>query len=142
MRVVLDPNVLISALLSPAGAPARLLMRWLAGDFELVVSERLLAELARALAYPKLRARISVAEAERFGSHLRRLATVASDPSAPTRRSSDPGDDYLLALAELEQALLVSGDQHLLQLAGELPIRSARAFLESLGSEASSSPHR
>ena len=45
MRVVLDPNILISAMLSPSGAPARLLARWLAGDFELIASPQLLAEL-------------------------------------------------------------------------------------------------
>jgi predicted nucleic acid-binding protein len=43
VRAVLDPNILIAALLSPAGAPAQLVGRWLGGAFELVVSETLLA---------------------------------------------------------------------------------------------------
>jgi len=51
--------------------------------------------------------------------------------SAPPR-FPDPGDDYLLALAESEHAILVSGDQHLLTLADDLPIQTARAFLEQL----------
>lgn len=132
MRAVLDPNVLIAALLSASGAPARLVSRWLAGELELVVSEALLAELGRALAYPKIRARIADDEALAFVELLRQTARLASDPEATARRSSDPGDDYLLALAESERAVLVSGDQHLLALAGELPIFRPRAFLDSL----------
>jgi len=57
---------------------------------------------------------------------------LAPDPAAPERRSSDPGDGYLIALAESERAVLVSGDRHLLELADELPIRTARAFIEKL----------
>jgi len=45
VRAVFDPNVLVSALLAPTGAPAELILRWLAGDFELVVSEQLLVLL-------------------------------------------------------------------------------------------------
>lgn len=132
MRAVLDPNVLIAALLSRSGAPARIVSRWLAGAFELVVSEALLTELQRALAYPKVRRRIQDEEAEAFLALLRRGAQLAEDPSARARRSADPGDDYLLALAEAERAVLVSGDQHLLTLADELPIQTPRAFLDTL----------
>ena len=53
MRAVLDPNILIAALLSRSGAPAQIVWRWLAGEFELVVSETLLAELERALGLPE-----------------------------------------------------------------------------------------
>jgi predicted nucleic acid-binding protein len=38
----------------------------------------------------------------------------------------------LLALAEAERAVLVSGDQHLLGLAGAFPIEAPRTFLERL----------
>ena len=132
MRAVFDPNVLIAALLSPGGAPAQLVSRWLAGELELIVSECLLVELERALAYPKLRARIPAPDAQQLVSSLRRAARVAADPPEPPRRCADPGDDFLLALAESERALLVSGDRHLLELAGDLPVRSARDFLEAL----------
>ena len=130
MRAVVDPNVLIASLLSRSGAPAQIVSRWLAGEFELVVSEALLAELARALAYPKIRERIAEDEAGAFVELLRQTVRLAPDPEAPTRRSADPGDDYLLALAEGERAVLVSGDQHVLALADELPILTPRAFLE------------
>jgi uncharacterized protein len=132
VRAVLDANVLIAALLSPSGAPAQILARWLAGDFELVVSESLLAKLERALAYPKLRARIAPEDGAEFVSFLQNTAVHTSDPPAPPRRSRDPGDDYLLALAENEKAIVVSGDQHLLELANRFPVRSPRDFLEAL----------
>ncbi len=130
-RAVLDPNVLISALLSPSGSPAALVTRWPAGEFELVVSEQLLAELRRALAYPKLRSRITDEEGKAFIDFLGRMATRVEDPTTSPRRSRDPGDDYLLALAEGSAAILVTGDQDVLALA-DVPVRSPAAFLETL----------
>jgi predicted nucleic acid-binding protein len=53
------------------------------------------------------------------------------DEQAP-RASEDPGDDYLIALAAHERAVLVSGDRHLLALAGELPIYPPADFLALL----------
>ena len=132
MRAVLDINVLIAALLSPTGAPAQIVSRWLAGEFELIVSNNLLGELERALAYPKLRARIAPENAAEFVSFLENTAIHAPDPSAPPRRSRNPGHDYPLALAESENAIVVSGDHHLLELADRFPIRSPRDVLEGL----------
>lgn len=132
MRAVLDPNVLIAALLSPGGSPAQLIGRWLAGEFELIASQVLLDELERALAYAKLRHHISRSDADAFVSFLAERAVIAQQPQAWSHRSTDAGDDYLLALAEHRNALLVSGDQHLLALAEQLPILTPRQFLEQL----------
>lgn len=133
VRLVLDPNVLISAVLSKTGAPARLLREWLRGSFELVVSEALLAELRRALAYPKLRELIRPEEADRLLDALRAGATMAEDPEEPHDvRSRDPNDDYLIALAAAWGAMLVTGDSDLLDLMQRAPIRSPREALELL----------
>jgi uncharacterized protein len=132
VRAVLDPNVLIASLPSRDGAPARLVSKWLSGAFELIMSESLLEELERALTYPKLRDRVATGDAIEFVALLRHTALLASDPSAVAPRSADPDDDYLLALAEQEQAILVSGDRHLLALADRFPVVTARAFLETL----------
>lgn len=130
MRAVLDANVLISALLSRSGSPARLLLAWQEGRFELVVSPALLAELSRALGYPKLGRLIPQSDAEAFVAWLSRSAVLARDPDgAPPFRSADPGDDYLIALAADQRAVLVSGDGHLLTLAASLPIYSPASFL-------------
>jgi putative PIN family toxin of toxin-antitoxin system len=129
VRAVLDPNVLISALLSSGGAPAKVLRHWLAGAFELVVSPQLLAELERALAYPKLRRHVTAEEAAELTELLRRAANNESDPPSAVALSPDPGDDYLIALAAAARAMLVSGDRDLLGLAPTLPVESPAAFL-------------
>ena len=133
MRAVLDVNVLISALLSRTGAPARLLLAWQEGRFELIVSPGLLAELTRALTYPKLRRLIPASDAEAFVAWLSRSALLARDPAGPAPiYRVDPGDDYLLSLAADQHAVLVSGDGHLLALAGDFPIQSAVAYLSAV----------
>jgi putative PIN family toxin of toxin-antitoxin system len=134
LRAVLDPNVLVSALVSPDGTPARALLAWKKGEYELVVSPLLLAELTRVLAYPKLRAHIDQHDAEEFLDWLSRQATVATDPAGGPLRTADPDDDYLLALALQEKALVVSGDKHLLVLADEFPIFSPANFVAYIGS--------
>jgi putative PIN family toxin of toxin-antitoxin system len=131
LRAVLDPNVLLSALLAPTGVPAALLRRWLDGEFELLVSERLLVELRRALNYPKLRLHVSGEEAGAFIELLRGDGMMAHDVAAPPRISRDPGDDYLLALAKSNAAVLVSGDQDLLEVKGA-PVESPRSFMSKL----------
>jgi putative PIN family toxin of toxin-antitoxin system len=133
VRAVLDPNILVAALLSRDGPPAQIVARWLAGEYELVVSPLLIAELERVLANPKLRARVTADEAAEFVAVLREGALVAPDPPDAVVRSADPADDYLPALAESRHAVLVSGDRHLLDLAGELPVQTVREFLTSLG---------
>jgi putative PIN family toxin of toxin-antitoxin system len=133
VRAVLDPNVVISAVLAPSGSPARVLRSWLDGAYELVASELLLAELERALAYPKLRKRIDSAEATELVLLLRRQAELLEDPTDPPAvRSPDQGDDYLIALAAVGQAVIVSGDRHLLGLAGRVPVYSPGALIELL----------
>ncbi|MDQ3553942.1 MAG: putative toxin-antitoxin system toxin component, PIN family [Chloroflexota bacterium] len=133
MRAVVDTNVLISALLSRTGSPARTVLAWQQGVFELIVSPLLLAELKRALAYPKLRRRIPAAEADRVIEWLGRTATVVPDPaSRPPVHSVDPADDYLIALAATKRAVLVTGDIHLLSLRDQLPIHSPASFLALL----------
>jgi putative PIN family toxin of toxin-antitoxin system len=132
LRVVLDVNVLIASLLSPDGAPAQLVLRWLAGDFELIISDKLVSELKRALSYPKVHTYVVPAEAVAFVLLLETSATRMPDPSEAPRRSRDPGDDYLLALAESSSAVVVSGDRDLLNLTKDFPIYSPSGFLATL----------
>jgi predicted nucleic acid-binding protein len=58
MQVVLDTNVLVSALLKRDSIPGRLLQAFWDGTLDLVSSEPLLAELREVLNYPKLRKRL------------------------------------------------------------------------------------
>jgi uncharacterized protein len=121
---------LIAALISSIGSPAHLLEAWRAGRFEMVVSALLLEELERALAYPKLRRRISAEDAASAVEWLRRDATTLPDPRGdPPARSVDPGDDYLIGLAAAARALLVSGDALLLGLRMSPAVLSPSDFL-------------
>jgi len=130
VRAVLDVNVLVSAAISPRGAPARLLAAWRDGAFELVVSPLLLAQLRRALGYPKLARLVPPADADALVALLGRAAEVAADPPGPPPvRTADPKDDYLVALAAAQRAVIVSGDAHLTDLAGRLPVRRPAEFL-------------
>lgn len=134
MRAVLDVNVHVSALLSATGAPAGILRAWRASRFELIVSGLLLEELARTLAYPKVRKRVPADDAAAYVALLERTATVGENATVPVQfRSADPGDDYLVALAATQRALLVSGDAHVLALEERLlPVYTPRAFLDLL----------
>ncbi len=96
-RVVLDPGVLIAALISSKGAPRALLQAWMDGALELLVSPNLFAELARVLGREKFRRYTSEREAQAYVAFLRRFATLRADVESPARLSPDPGDDYLLA---------------------------------------------
>jgi len=133
VRAVVDVNVLISAALSARGPSAGVIRACRDGAFELVVSELLIAELTRALAYPKIRKRIPVHKAASFTSWVRDHGTLADDPAgAPSVRSSDPDDDYLLALAISRRAYVVTADQHLLEVAANLPVFTPAEFLTKL----------
>ncbi|MGN6255762.1 MAG: putative toxin-antitoxin system toxin component, PIN family [Solirubrobacterales bacterium] len=131
-RAVLDSGVFVSALLNPRGTPARLLERARDGEFELVVSPRLLEELEGVLFRDKFRRYIEIETVELFLEQVRREATMVRDPSEPAPlKSSDGDDDYLLALAYDRKAVLVSGDFDLLELTGGAPICAPADFLRS-----------
>ena len=131
MQAVLDPNVLISALLSPSGRAAEVMRAWQRGEVDLIVSALLSEELERALAYPKLRRRVPKEDAHAFVHWIAGSAMLVSDPDQdPPVRSSDSGDDYLIAFAASQRAILVSGDRHLLDLSREIPVESPSRFLQ------------
>ncbi len=133
MRAVVDVNVLISGILSAKGSSAEILRASRDGQFELVISENLLAELERTLAYPKLRKRIRAEKAAAFLSWVRAHGRLAVAPASPPPVSSrDPDDDYLLALAIDRRAYLVTGDQDLLILSNDLPILTPAQFATKL----------
>jgi putative PIN family toxin of toxin-antitoxin system len=133
VRAVVDVNVLISGVLSAKGQPAEILRACRDGRFELVISQALLKELQRTLAYPKLRKHIPRETAEAYVNWVSHHGTIAEDPTGqPSVSSRDPDDDYLLALAIDRRAYLVTGDRDLLVLAEDLPILTPKQFLAEL----------
>ena len=133
-RAVLDPNVLVSALISPTGSSARLLIELRAGSFELVTSEQLLAELGDVLHRDRFRRYVTQAEAAAYVEFLRQESILLDDPEPSLKTLSiDPDDEYLIDLARSARAeALVSGDDHVLRLRGVIPAVSAHEFLKSL----------
>jgi putative PIN family toxin of toxin-antitoxin system len=122
-RVVLDPGVLVSALIAPAGAPAQLLTQVNRGDLELIVSPLLLRELEEVLGREKFRRYVDLDAVREYLDFLRRHGLAVQDPDGPPPlRCADAGDDYLIALAHDQNAILVSGDKHLLDVSDGAPI--------------------
>ena len=95
-RVVIDPGVLVSALISPRAAPAALLNAWRDGRFELVVSAKLLDELRDVLGRPKFRRHVTEERAAAYVDHLDAVPLVQPDPPTPVGATPDPDDNYLL----------------------------------------------
>ncbi len=131
-RVVLDTNVLVSALLFD-GPPNKLVTLWQEGRIVLLVSREVLVEYFRVLAYPKfgltqeeIRELIAV-------NVLPYVETVTVGAHPPVIRE-DPADDKFLFVADDGHARhIVSGDKHLLSLEKYrgIEILPARSFLES-----------
>jgi predicted nucleic acid-binding protein len=70
LRVVIDPGVLIAALISAKGAPRALLRAWIEGALELVVSPALISELQRVLKRDKFRGYVSLRETPKHTSRF------------------------------------------------------------------------
>lgn len=116
MLVVLDTNVLLSALWSHKSAPGRIVDAWRRRRFSLVTSVEQIAEFKRATKYPKLRLYLPRVAIGVMINELQ-AAEVVLERVRMRGESPDPGDDYLLACALASDAdFLVTGDQALVDL--------------------------
>ncbi len=136
MRVVIDRNVLISALLNQSSLPAELITLWRQGKFDLVTAEQQLDEISRVTRYPKIRQRLRPALAGRLINEIRDVAIIVSRlPNVDV--SPDPCDNYLLAIAYGGAAdYLVTGDKNDLLSIRKfqgVPIVSVTDFLQQVG---------
>ncbi len=134
MRVIIDTNVLISALLYERSLPYQLIASWRQGRFTLLTSTEQLDEMRRVTRYPKIRARLTPALAGRLINDLKAVADVfVTLPEVSVCR--DPWDIYLLATIEVGHAdILITGDKaDLLSLGSHAgaSIVTVRQFLET-----------
>ena len=136
MRVVLDTDILLSALINRHGTPAQLIAGWRERRYDLITSTEQLIELGDVARRPVLRARIVPSTVGRLIRDVRKLADVLTRLPA-VERSTDPADNFLLAMAEAGNAnYLVSGDRRgvlALGTHGITQIVRARDFLDVLG---------
>lgn len=119
MVVVLDTNVIISALLSPDGRPAEIIRRWEAGELEVVTSPALLTELRRALDYPRVKKYLDAPQTTVTSliKGLETVATVVEPQFSLDVVKDDPADNRVLECAIAGRAsYIVTGDAHLLRL--------------------------
>lgn len=109
MRIVLDTNVLLSALISPHGPPDTIYRAWRAARFEIVTSKAQLDELRRASRYPKFKAVLQPHRVGAMVNNLQRSVVLENLPS--DIEAADPFDAFLLAMAITGEAeYLVTGD--------------------------------
>ena len=120
MRVILDTNVLLGALISPHGPPEAIYRAWRAARFELVTSTTQLDELRRVSRYPKLKTILPTHRVGTMVNNMQRAIVLGALPSLPDAMEiNDPNDAFLLAMALASEAdYLVTGDRRagLLQL--------------------------
>lgn len=110
MRVVLDTNILFSALISPHGAPDIIYRAWRAARFEVVTSRMQLDEIRRASRHPKFQAILQPAKVGAMVNNMQRA--VVLDQLAIEVEVDDPDDAFLLAMALAGDAdYLVTGDR-------------------------------
>ena len=134
-RVVLDTNVLLSALLFHAGSLSWLRHAWRSETIRPLASRDTAAELIRVLSYPKFRLTADERE-DLLGDYLPSCETVTVPKRTGVPPCRDPFDRPFLELALAAKAdALVSGDKDLLALAGAfaVPILTPAAFRNRSG---------
>lgn len=114
LRVVLDTNVLVSAIISD-GKPRDLLRKGISKEFTIVTSELILRELGTVLRRPKFKA--DEDEIHRIILALIQAAEVVELVSKLNLVEADPKDNMVVEAAYDGRAdFIVSGDSHLLAL--------------------------
>lgn len=138
LRVVLDTNIFVSGLLSKTGLPAKILDAWRAGQYLLITSPPIVAEIRRVLETPRMRKKyfITSGDIEQLIILLEKDALIV--PGRTDVRNAipdDPSDEMFLACAmDAAADYIVSGDRHLLDISEYkgIPIIPVNEFEEKL----------
>ncbi len=108
MNIVLDTNVLVSALWSPGRKPGEIVAATVAGRFRLCYDFRILDEYERVLRYPKFRFQAWEIRAL-MEPLIKNGLSVAADP-LPQTPFTDPSDRKFYEVARFCDAPLVTGN--------------------------------
>ncbi|WP_340538261.1 putative toxin-antitoxin system toxin component, PIN family [Nocardioides sp. GXZ039] len=113
-RVVIDPNVFVSATITPAGGLGPLIGLIDDGTLVPVVTQHLVDEVVDVLGRPKLAKYVKPGVGAAFAQQMRQLGEWHADIVDPPSVTRDRGDDYLVALAQAARAdAIASGDDDL-----------------------------
>jgi uncharacterized protein len=122
IRVVLDTNVLVSALLTPDGPPAEILESVLEGRLRIIISPAIIREIGLVFQYPKLKKimqkhHLSAEEVEEVIFKILKVAIITPGEKIIQGVSRDRTDDLILSCAAEGQAdFVISGDKDLTEL--------------------------
>ena len=140
LKIVLDSNVFVSALINPRGKPAQILNYVFENKIRLFTSPSIIEELERVLSYPKLVKRhgLEKQELKKFVSDLLSILSLVEGKKAIELIAEDPADNnYLSCVVDAKADFIVSGDIHLLNLREYegIQIITPAQFLEMLEKE-------
>ncbi|MCX5887917.1 MAG: putative toxin-antitoxin system toxin component, PIN family [Deltaproteobacteria bacterium] len=141
IRVVLDTNVFVSAILTPEGPPAKILEMAIAGNMRLVISPAILREIGQVFQHPKIqkllkKRGITTQEVEKVVLKILKTSFLTPGQLSLEGSSRDPADDMVISCAvEGEANFIISGDRDLTDLESfqEIRILVPAAFLKVFG---------
>lgn len=135
MRVVLDTNIFIAALIAPGGSNYRLVEHWRRGNYTLLTSEAQISELRRVSKEKLYKGLIRGSQAGTLVKLIRRRALMLN-PGPVSNLSPDPDDNLIVAIAiEGEADYLASLNmQHVVKLekVGKTKVLHAKELLKLL----------
>ncbi|MCR4336864.1 MAG: putative toxin-antitoxin system toxin component, PIN family [Candidatus Omnitrophica bacterium] len=131
MKVILDTNVLVSAIFFSSGPPRQILLAWNQGKFKLVISPQIFQEYRATIG--ELQSRYPTVSIEPILDLLLLSSEMCSGQKSLESICKDPEDDKFIHCALLSGTrLIVSGDKHLLKVSGyqNIEVLRPRKFLE------------
>ncbi len=138
LRVVIDANQFVSALLKPGSKPDAIIRLVREEKVILLLSDAICDEILRVLIYPKIKDRLNRSEEYLTGfvERLRSVAVITPGELSLAPLAADEDDTkYLVCALEGNADYIVSGDHHLkdLKLFQGIRIVGPATFLEMIG---------
>lgn len=133
MRVILDTNTLISAIIFKGGNEDKILHAAHNGNFKLIISLEIFKELKKVLSRPKFW--LSQKQIGDALMHIIEIAEIVEPNIKLDIIKEDPDDNKILECAVFAKAdYIVSGDKHLLKLknVNGIPIVTSSELIEKL----------
>jgi len=135
VKIVLDSNVILSGLASSKSPPGKIITAWDNHSFDIVSCEYQLSELARVMAWPKVKKLLQWKDAE-IQAFIRQLylrMEVVNIDGIAAQVPADPDDSPILAsLIKSNADYLVSGDNDLIALRERYPVETPAEFARRL----------
>lgn len=133
--MVIDPNVFVSAVITPNGALGQIIKLIDAGVLVPVVSRHLVDEVIDVLGRRRLSKYVRPGAGVAFEEQMQRLGQWYADVAHPRAVMRDPKDDYLVALALRAGAQAIASGDEDLHAASDLGVEvmTPRELLTRLG---------